>query len=105
MTVKGIPTQSTGRVGLFLRVDDFDAAYQRMLAAGVGCFTAERRTIRLTCSVLEGTVGTSLIRGNLGGARSAGPSERTVACSENLSDQASGLLGFRDSRSAHSRVP
>jgi catechol 2,3-dioxygenase-like lactoylglutathione lyase family enzyme len=27
--------QFAGRVGLFLRGDDFDAAYQRMLAAGV----------------------------------------------------------------------
>ena len=27
--------QFAGRVGMFLRVDDFDAAYQRMLAAGV----------------------------------------------------------------------
>ena len=27
--------QFAGRVGLFLRVDDFDAVYQRMLAAGV----------------------------------------------------------------------
>jgi catechol 2,3-dioxygenase-like lactoylglutathione lyase family enzyme len=27
--------QFAGRVGLFLRVDDFDAAYQRMLAHGV----------------------------------------------------------------------
>jgi catechol 2,3-dioxygenase-like lactoylglutathione lyase family enzyme len=27
--------QFAGRVGLFLRVDDFDAAYQRMAAAGV----------------------------------------------------------------------
>jgi catechol 2,3-dioxygenase-like lactoylglutathione lyase family enzyme len=27
--------QFAGRVGLFLRVDDFDAAHQRMLAAGV----------------------------------------------------------------------
>lgn len=27
--------QFAGRVGLFLRVDDFEAAYQRMLAAGV----------------------------------------------------------------------
>jgi catechol 2,3-dioxygenase-like lactoylglutathione lyase family enzyme len=27
--------QFAGRVGLFLRVDDFDAAYQRMRAAGV----------------------------------------------------------------------
>jgi catechol 2,3-dioxygenase-like lactoylglutathione lyase family enzyme len=27
--------QFAGRVGLFLRVDDFDAAYQRMIAGGV----------------------------------------------------------------------
>jgi catechol 2,3-dioxygenase-like lactoylglutathione lyase family enzyme len=27
--------QFAGRVGMFLRVDDFEAAYQRMLAAGV----------------------------------------------------------------------
>jgi catechol 2,3-dioxygenase-like lactoylglutathione lyase family enzyme len=27
--------QFAGRVGMFLRVDDFDAAYQRMLTAGV----------------------------------------------------------------------
>ncbi len=27
--------QFAGRVGMFLRVDDFDAAYQRMAAAGV----------------------------------------------------------------------
>src|SRR5882672_4841983 len=27
--------QFAGRVGLFLRVDDFDAAYQRMVASGV----------------------------------------------------------------------
>jgi catechol 2,3-dioxygenase-like lactoylglutathione lyase family enzyme len=27
--------QFAGRVGLFLRVDDFEAAYQRMVAAGV----------------------------------------------------------------------
>jgi catechol 2,3-dioxygenase-like lactoylglutathione lyase family enzyme len=27
--------QAAGRVGFFLRVDDFDAAYQRMVSAGV----------------------------------------------------------------------
>lgn len=27
--------QAAGRVGFFLRVDDFDAAYERMVAAGV----------------------------------------------------------------------
>lgn len=30
-----IGQQFAGRVGLFLRVDDFDTAYQRMVAAGV----------------------------------------------------------------------
>jgi len=35
--------QFAGRVGLFLRVDDFDAAYQRMVDAGVR-FVTEPRT-------------------------------------------------------------
>jgi catechol 2,3-dioxygenase-like lactoylglutathione lyase family enzyme len=30
-----VGTQVAGRVGFFLRVDDFDAAYERMTAAGV----------------------------------------------------------------------
>ena len=30
-----VGNQVAGRVGFFLRVDDFDASYQRMLAAGV----------------------------------------------------------------------
>ncbi len=34
--------QFAGRVGLFLRVDDFDAAYDRMAAAGVEFVTAPR---------------------------------------------------------------
>lgn len=34
--------QFAGRVGLFLRVDDFDAAYERMTAAGVEFVTAPR---------------------------------------------------------------
>ncbi len=34
--------QFAGRVGLFLEVDDFDAAYQRMKAAGVEFVTAPR---------------------------------------------------------------
>jgi catechol 2,3-dioxygenase-like lactoylglutathione lyase family enzyme len=34
--------QFAGRVGLFLRVDDFDAAYQRMQLAGVEMVTAPR---------------------------------------------------------------
>jgi catechol 2,3-dioxygenase-like lactoylglutathione lyase family enzyme len=35
--------QFAGRVGLFLRVEDFDAAYERMRAAGVE-FVGEART-------------------------------------------------------------
>ena len=34
--------QFAGRVGLFLRVDDFDATYARLLAAGVEFVTAPR---------------------------------------------------------------
>ena len=34
--------QIAGRVGFFLRADDFDAAYDRMLAAGVKFVTAPR---------------------------------------------------------------
>lgn len=34
--------QFAGRVGLFLRVDDFDAAYARMTAGGVAFVTAPR---------------------------------------------------------------
>ncbi|WP_436763727.1 VOC family protein [Streptosporangium sp. V21-05] len=34
--------QFAGRVGLFLRVDDFDAAYARMVASGVEFVTAPR---------------------------------------------------------------
>jgi catechol 2,3-dioxygenase-like lactoylglutathione lyase family enzyme len=38
-----IGNQFAGRVGLFLRVEDFAASYQRMLAAGVA-FVTEPRT-------------------------------------------------------------
>jgi catechol 2,3-dioxygenase-like lactoylglutathione lyase family enzyme len=38
-----VGTQVAGRVGFFLRVDDFDAAHRRMLAAGVE-FTKPPRT-------------------------------------------------------------
>jgi catechol 2,3-dioxygenase-like lactoylglutathione lyase family enzyme len=37
-----IGDQFAGRVGLFLRVDDFDAAYTRMRAAGVEFVTGPR---------------------------------------------------------------
>jgi catechol 2,3-dioxygenase-like lactoylglutathione lyase family enzyme len=37
-----VGTQFVGRVGLFLRVDDFDAAYERMTSAGVEFLTSPR---------------------------------------------------------------
>jgi catechol 2,3-dioxygenase-like lactoylglutathione lyase family enzyme len=37
-----IGEQFGGRVGMFLRVDDFDAAYQRMVTAGVRFVSAPR---------------------------------------------------------------
>jgi catechol 2,3-dioxygenase-like lactoylglutathione lyase family enzyme len=37
-----VGNQVAGRVGFFLRVDDFDAAYERMTAAGVEFLTAPR---------------------------------------------------------------
>ncbi len=38
-----VGNQAGGRVGFFLRVDDFEASYNRMMAAGVG-FVTEPRT-------------------------------------------------------------
>lgn len=40
--VAEIGNQVAGRVGFFLRVDDFDVAYDRMTAAGVEFLTAPR---------------------------------------------------------------
>jgi catechol 2,3-dioxygenase-like lactoylglutathione lyase family enzyme len=40
--VAAIGNQIGGRVGFFLRVDDFDAAYKRMTAAGVEFATVPR---------------------------------------------------------------
>ena len=37
-----VGNQIAGRVGFFLRADDFDAAYERMTAAGVEFLTAPR---------------------------------------------------------------
>lgn len=37
-----IGQQFAGRVGLFLRVDDFDAAYERMAAGGVRFLSSPR---------------------------------------------------------------
>ena len=39
---KVIGQQFAGRVGLFLRVDDFDASYQRMVAVGVRFVSSPR---------------------------------------------------------------
>jgi catechol 2,3-dioxygenase-like lactoylglutathione lyase family enzyme len=39
---RAIGTQFAGRVGLFLRVDDFDAAHRRMLDHGVEFVTSPR---------------------------------------------------------------
>lgn len=40
--VAAVGEQFAGRVGFFLRVDDFDSAYERMSAAGVQFVTAPR---------------------------------------------------------------
>jgi predicted enzyme related to lactoylglutathione lyase len=40
--VSAVGEQFAGRVGLFLRVDDFEAAHARMVAAGVRFITAPR---------------------------------------------------------------
>ena len=40
--VKAIGQQFAGRVGLFLRVDDFEASYERMSAAGVQFVSSPR---------------------------------------------------------------
>lgn len=40
--VSAVGEQFAGRVGFFLRVDDFEAAYARMTAAGVEFVTAPR---------------------------------------------------------------
>jgi catechol 2,3-dioxygenase-like lactoylglutathione lyase family enzyme len=37
-----VGNQAAGRVGFFLRMDDFDAAHERMTAAGVQFLTAPR---------------------------------------------------------------
>jgi catechol 2,3-dioxygenase-like lactoylglutathione lyase family enzyme len=39
---EAVGNQVAGRVGFFLRVDDFDAAFERMTAAGVEFATAPR---------------------------------------------------------------
>ena len=49
-----IGNQVAGRVGFFLRVDDFDAAYRRMTAAGVEFITVDKKPFfEATASVRE----------------------------------------------------
>ena len=49
--------QFAGRVGLFLRVDDFDATYERMRAAGVTFHGEPRREAYGTVVVFEDVAG------------------------------------------------
>ena len=49
----GVGQQFAGRVGLFLRVEDFDGTYARMLAAGVTFVTAPRREAYGQVAVFE----------------------------------------------------
>ena len=56
-----VGNQFAGRVGLFLQVDDFDAAYERMTAAGVEFVTVPRPspTVASPCSATSrATAGT-----------------------------------------------
>jgi catechol 2,3-dioxygenase-like lactoylglutathione lyase family enzyme len=52
-----VGTQFAGRVGLFLRVDDFDAAYERMRAAGVEFLTPPRTEAYGNVAVFEDVSG------------------------------------------------
>ncbi|GIH74672.1 VOC family protein [Planobispora longispora] len=49
--------QVAGRVGFFLRVDDFEAAHERMTAAGVAFVTAPRREPYGRIAVFEDVAG------------------------------------------------
>jgi catechol 2,3-dioxygenase-like lactoylglutathione lyase family enzyme len=49
--------QFAGRVGLFLRVDDFDAAYERMSSAGVKFLTPPRTEPYGKVAVFEDVAG------------------------------------------------
>jgi catechol 2,3-dioxygenase-like lactoylglutathione lyase family enzyme len=54
---RAVGDQFAGRVGLFLRVDDFDAAYARMRAAGVEFLTEPRREPYGQVAVFEDVAG------------------------------------------------
>ena len=42
LQASAVGNQTAGRVGFFLRVDDFDAAYEQMVSAGVEFLTSPR---------------------------------------------------------------
>ena len=52
--------QFAGRVGMFLRVDDFDSAYQRMIAAGVRFVSMPRDEPYGRLAVVSGSEGEPL---------------------------------------------
>ena len=55
--VAAIGRQTAGRVSFFLRVDDFDVAYERMNAAGVTCVTPPRDEPYGRCAVFVDVAG------------------------------------------------
>ncbi|MCE9622823.1 MAG: VOC family protein [Actinomycetia bacterium] len=55
----GVGDQTRGRVGFFLRVDDFDQAYRRMIARGVRFTTEPRVESYGTCAVFIDIAGNS----------------------------------------------
>ena len=55
---RAVGDQFAGRVGLFLRVDDFHAAYARMREAGVEFFTEPREEPYGTVAVFADVAGT-----------------------------------------------
>ena len=67
--------QTAGRVGFFLRVDDFDAAYRRMIAAGVTFVTAPRTEAYGQVAVFVDIAGN---RWDLLGARERGLTRPTL---------------------------
>lgn len=52
-----VGNQTAGRVGFFLRVDDFDAAYERMVSAGVDFVSPPRHEPYGTVAVFADVAG------------------------------------------------
>ncbi|WP_293004141.1 VOC family protein [Mycobacterium sp.] len=55
--VRAVGTQFAGRVGLFLRVDDFDAEYDRLRSMGVEFLTEPRHELYGTVAVFIDVAG------------------------------------------------